>query len=460
MTFIFKKISATFLLLLLLPLTGLGCKAPSIEEQAAIRPVTINYWTVFGDANQLRKLAAQYQQLFPQVTINIRQIRYEEYDKLFTNALADDVGPDIISTHVRSLKKYQNRLSPMPARVTVAHSETKGTYVKETVIVSEQKTLPTVNSLKADYVTGVAEDAVLGGQIFGLPLGYDSLAIYYNKTLLDQAGIATPPTTWEELVAAVKQATKYDANNNIIQSGVALGTGKNIDNAADILALLVMQKNADMIRGNTVVFAHGLDKGFTTHPTVQSLRFYTDFARVDKEVYSWNKDLGSAFESFGRGKSVFYFGYAYDYARLKARNPQMTLESIPIPQLDPNKPVNIANYWVESVVKKSKNKDYAWDFIRFISLPNNIKAYSEAVKVPSPLRTHIGTQKTTPTLATFSNQSLTAKNWYRGREWETTKAAIQTMIDDSLLPLTGDQDTAERDSSLLIQAGRAVQQTM
>jgi len=457
---VIKKITSAVLLTSMFLTLGLGCKAPSATEQASVRPITLNYWTVFGDTGQLRKLADDYQKLYPQVTISIRQIRYEEYDKLFTNALADDVGPDIISTHIRSLKKYQNRLATMPANVKVAHSEIKGQYAKETIIVSEDKALPSLDTIKKNYVTGVAEDAVLGGQIYGLPLSYDSMAIYYNKTLLDQSGVPTPPTTWDELVAAIKQSTKFDANNNIIQSGMALGTGKNIDNAADILALLIMQKGFDVTRGSTVTFGQGLDNNFDNHPTVRSLKFYTDFARIDREVYSWNKEMGSAFESFVRNKSVFYFGYAYDYARIKARNPQMSLESIPIPQLDPTKPVNIANYWIESVVKKSKNKNYAWDFIRFMTLPNNMKAYSEAVKIPSPLREHIGSQKTNPALATFSNQSLTAKNWYRGREWETAKNALQSMIDNSLLPIPEEQDEKDRDGLLIQQTARSVQQTL
>lgn len=439
---------------------GLGCKAPSATEQASVRPVTLNYWTVFGDTTELKKFAAEYQKLYPQVTINIRQIRYEEYDKLFTNALADDVAPDIISSHVRTIKKYQTRLAPMPAKVKVAHSEEKGQYVKETVIVSEEKALPTQDTIRKDYVTGVAEDVILGGQVYGLPLSFDSMAIYYNKTLLDQSGIATPPTTWDELVTAVKQSTKYDGNNKIIQSGIALGTGKTIDNAADIFALLVMQKKFNMIRGNTVSFSQSIDSNYNNHPTLASLKFYTDFARLDREVYSWNNDLGSAFESFVRNKSVFYFGYAYDYARIKARNPQMSLESIAIPQLNTLEPVNIANYWVESVVKKSKNQDFAWDFIRFMTLPNNVKQYSKAVKMPSPLRQHIGDQKNDPVLSTFSNQSLTAKNWYRGREWETAKLGIQTMIDNYLLPVPEGQDQKDYDTSIILQAGRTVQQTL
>lgn len=456
----FKKSLSVLVLTSIFLSAGFGCKAPSAQEKAAIRPINLNYWTVYGDVDQLRKFANQYEALFPQVKINIRQIRYEEYDKLFTNALADDVAPDIISMHTRSLRKYDNRLSPMPAKAKVSHKEIKGQYVKEEVIITEEKTLPSLETIRTNYVSGVTDDIVVGGKVYGLPLAYDSMAIYYNKTLLDQSGVPTAPSTWEEFVAAVKQSTKYDVNNKVIQSGVALGAGRTVDNAADILALLIMQKGFDMTRGANVSFSTGVDKNSDNHPTVESLRFYSDFARSDKEVYSWNDSLGTAFESFLRGKSVFYFGYAYDYARIKARNPQMALVSIPIPQLNANKPVNIANYWIETVVKKSKNKDYAWDFIRYITLPNNLKQYTEAAKLPSPLREHIGAQKLNPVLATFSNQSLTAKNWYRGREWELAKGGIQDMMDSYLLPYPEGLEAGERDAQIIYKAARTVQQSL
>lgn len=456
---VFKKFTSLLAITTILTSTGFGCKAPTAQEAASVAPVTLNYWTVFDDTTQLRKFAADYQALRPQVTINIRQIRYEEFDKLFTNALADDVGPDIISMHVRNIRKYTNRLSPMPATVKTSFATIEGQYAKETVIHTEEKAMPTLDGLKGSYVNGVYQDAVINGQIYGLPLAFDSMAIYYNKTLLDQSGTPTPPTTWDELVAAIKAANKYNADGKITQSGIAFGTGSNVDNAADILSLLIMQKDYQPIRGSSVVFHQNIDKG-NQHPTLTSLRFYTDFAQPEKEVYSWDKDMGNAFDAFIRNKTVFYFGYAYDYTRIKSRNPQMVLETIPIPQLNPDKPVNIANYWLETVTKKAKKKDYAWDFIRFMTLPSNIKKYSEAVKIPSPLREHIGSQKQVPALATFTNQSLTAQNWYRGKEWEAAKSAMQRMIDNYIEVPPDGVNQQEYEKDVILRAGRAVQQTM
>ena len=66
-----------------LVLFGFGCKGLSDEEQAAIRPVTLDYWTVFHDTSELRALATSYQSIRPYVTVNIRQVGAAEFDDVF-----------------------------------------------------------------------------------------------------------------------------------------------------------------------------------------------------------------------------------------------------------------------------------------------------------------------------------------------------------------------------------------
>lgn len=440
---------------------GFGCKAPSEVEQAAIRPTVINYWTVFNNVEQLQKFAAEYKKLRPYVTVNIRQVRYEEFDKLFVNALADDVAPDVISVHNRWLRKYKDRLSPMPSSVKVANIRVEGKYAPKTIITLEQNKLPTLNDIRSQYVQAVSDDVVIGSDAYGLPLAMDTLALYYNKDLLDRSGVALPPETWNDFVAAVKQTTKFDAEGKIIQSGVAMGTGKNVENAFDILSLFMMQNDARMADGLRVAFADGFDRGeVVNHPVLQALRFYSDFGRPTKEVYSWNGELGSSFDAFVRGRAVFYLGFGYDFPRIRTQAPQLNVEVIPVPQLNQQAPINVANYWVEAVVKKSPNQDVAWDFVRFISHPTNIKVYADSTHQPSPLRVHIREQSQDPTLAPFATQALFATNWYKGRDIDTARQAFAQFIDDHLLPYSENQTPFRRDANLVIRAAQIVQQTM
>ena len=444
----------------LLMTLGVGCKGLSQEEIAAVQPVTINYWTVFNDVGQLREFAAAYNRIRPYVTINVRQVRFEEFDDLLVNALADDVAPNIVSLHNRWLRKYQPRLSPMPSQVTVANYFIKGKYAKEPTVTFENRVLPSQTSIRNNYVGTVGEDVIIGGQAYGLPLAMDTMALYYNKDILDRAGVPVPPATWEELLEAVQSTTRFDADGRIVQSGIAMGTGSNISNAPDILALLIMQKGVDISRGGTVTFANNLKQLGLSHPSFEALRFYTDFARPTKEVYSWNNDLPNALDEFLRGKSAFYLGFAFDHDRIRARAPQMRLGVVPVPQLNEGEPVNVANYWVESVIGKSSDQHIAWDFIRFMADPENVQLYTSVTGQPSPLRAQIQNQQQDDILGPFASAALTAKNWFRGRDVETANQAFRDLADDYLEPYPERVSPGQRDSELLVNTARKVQQAL
>lgn len=448
------------MLALLVFVSGFGCKGLSTEEQQLVRPVRLEYWTVHNDTSMLRQFAAEYQQIFPYVTINIKQVRSEEFENLFVNALADDVAPDMISIHADWIRQYANRLAPVPSTIEVARYSEQGTYSKEVVVTKQTIQMPTIRSVQENFVRTVAEDAVVGGQLYGFPLAMDTLALYYNKTLLDRAGIPLPPQTWDEFLRAVQQTTRFNSRGDIVQSGVALGTGETIDHSFDLMSMLMMQNGITMAQGSTVTFSSGISERNTdVHPAMQALRFYTDFARDTKDVYSWNNDLGNAFDHFVRGKSVFYFGYAHDMERIEGRAPQLDVEVTTLPQLNPQVPANVANYWIEGVVKKSASQNHAWNFIRYISSPSNISKYVAATNQPTPLRVGLTEQMDDPFLEPFASQVLHATHWYQGRNISAAKEAMNDMVENYRIPYATDVDPGKRDAQLLANTARIIQQT-
>jgi multiple sugar transport system substrate-binding protein len=47
-----------------------------------------------------------------------------------------------------------------------------------------------------------------GDKVYGVPIGSNSLSIFYNKKILAEAGIDAPPATWDQLNEAVQKLTK------------------------------------------------------------------------------------------------------------------------------------------------------------------------------------------------------------------------------------------------------------
>ena len=440
--------------------SGFGCKGLSVQQQSAVKPITLNYWTVYNNVDELKKYAAEYKQFRPQVTVNIRQVRFEEFDQLFTNSLADDVGPDIVSMHVRWLRKNQGRLAPAPASINVPRLIQKNKYTKEQEVVIDTIAMPKEKDIRNEYVKTIHDDVVIDGSIYGLPIAFDSLALFYNQTLLDRAGIPEPPKTWDEFVDAVQKTTRFNATLDIVQSGVALGTSNNIDNFFDIVSLFMLQSGVKIIDNDNITFGVGVDRALDrTHPTIRALDFYTGFARATADRYSWNERMQNAFDEFVRGKSAFFLGFAYDYPRIKERSPQLDMRIATIPQLNPSSPSNVANYWVESVVKKSKFQNEAWDFVRFITAKDKVKTYTAATFRPSPYREQITEQQKDETMGPFATQALFAENWYRGKESGIAVSTLKEMIIEFLRAGNTEAETLKKDKTIIMNTAAKIQQT-
>ncbi|MDY4492264.1 sugar ABC transporter substrate-binding protein [Schaalia hyovaginalis] len=78
----------------------------------------------------------------------------------------------------------------------------------------------TEGSRAGEFHPGPWTSTQMDGKTYGLPLNSNNLGLYYNKALLDEAGVAVP-TTWEELSAAAKATANGDV------SGLAISAVKN-----------------------------------------------------------------------------------------------------------------------------------------------------------------------------------------------------------------------------------------
>ncbi len=427
-----KSLLILILVLSILTFSGFGCKGLSKKEQQAIQPVTLEYWTVFDDVDALNAVIAKWKIDRPHITVNVRQLRIEELYPRLVEALAEDRGPDIISVRNRSIRTFQSKLAPMPAGAKDTTVQIiKGQLNTETRITPKDYALPTVLDVERNFVQTVKNDVVVDGKIYGLPLSMDTMAIYYNKDILDRAGVAEPPKNWEEFQAAVTKISKYDAaGEKVTQSGVAMGTGVNVPGVDDILYILYRQSNVDFVSRNGQAVFNYASRNSDISPAMNVVSFYADYANPARDTYSWNKDLGNAFDNFVQGKAGFFFGYSYHFPLLRARAPQLNFEVLPMLQVDNERPVNVANYWVQSVVAKSKNQNEAWNLIHALTYTKLAKDYLDISKRPTALRAVINEQKEKVELAPFVSQVLVAENWYRGRNYDAALKAIQDMVDE------------------------------
>ncbi|MFA5359903.1 MAG: extracellular solute-binding protein [Patescibacteria group bacterium] len=442
-----KKIIVLSLLFIFILTSGFGCKLVDKKTQEAMQPITLTYWRVYDGEDAFEEILAAYKVLHPFITINYRKLRYSEYENELINALAEDRGPDIFSIHNTWVKKYKSKIEPMPATITMAYPITKGTLKKETIPELRTSKSLSLNDIKNNFVDAVYQDVVYPTlnettkqyeqKVYGLPLSVDTLAMYYNKDLFNNAGIAEPPTYWSsEFQQDVKKMTKQNEKGEIIQSGAALGGSTNIERYSDILSVLMMQNGSVMMEDSGEVLFNRIPTTFKDqkyNPGLEALRFYTDFANPAKEVYAWNKNLDNSLNMFAQGKVGIMFGYAYHLPTIKAQAPKLNFGIAKLPQIEGNTPINFANYWVETVSNKSKYTGESWDFIQFITKAEQVKSYLAKTKKPTALRALVNEQTEDLDIGVFASQVLTAKSWYKGDDSNAMEKIFAEMIDSVIL---------------------------
>ena len=420
-----------------------SCKLTSGAVKDKMKPIKLIYWRVFDEEDSFKEIFDSYKALHPYISIEYRKLRFSEYENELLNAYAEDRAPDIISLHNTWIEKYKNKISPMPEYVSIVYPEVRGSLKKEVFQTLKKHASMTPKALRDAYIDSVYYDAVLKTmdeetkvvkeQIYGLPLSVDTLALFYNRDLLDNASVSRPPAYWNaEFQQSVKRIAKQDANGQIIQAGIALGGSANIERYSDILSVLMMQNGTVMMEGGNVIFnvAPESFKSQGYNPGQEALRFYTDFANPTKEVYTWNNKLDNSLEMFIQGRVGMILGYSYHLPVIKGKAQKLNFGVAKLPQIEgSSRIVNFANYWLETVSSKSKYKDEAWDLVQYMAAEKQARVYLKNSKKPTALRSLVDEQSNDPELGVFADQLLTAKSWYHGKDPLAAEYIIGQMID-------------------------------
>lgn len=451
MQFKFIKFKILILsLVLALVASGCGLKQGNTEAMAELgAPITLRYWRVFDGQDAFADIINAYRAGHPNINIEYRKLRYEEYETALLEAWAEDRGPDIFSIHNTWLAKYDSKILPMPETiklpVVLERDKRSGEVTKADYRTS--KALSPID-IRTKFAEVAYQDAVRNNKIMALPLSVDTLALFYNRTMFDNAQITKIPSTWLEVKEAVKKLTVQDEAGKILQAGVALGGADNINRASDLVSLLMMQNGAQMTAaGGGATFnqasSYSDDKNY--RPGMEALRFYTDFAMPSKEVYSWSEEMEEASNAFIAGKLAMMLGYAYQLPLIKTQGAKINLGVAEVPHINVDGTdalgykINMASYWVETVAKKTKYPNYSWDFLQFAASEEQVKSYLTRTKKPTALRALVNEQLSDYDIRPFASQVLTAKSWYSGRN----PTGMEEIFDEMIKAITSGKNTAE-----------------
>jgi multiple sugar transport system substrate-binding protein len=172
---------------LLAGVPGLALTAAASRAQAATSLHVIYAYYSDATAGIMRDVVADFQASNPGVTINAEEIGWDNLQQRLTTDISGNTAPDVAVIATRWLLDW----------ATQGVAEPLDDYASA--------------SFKSQFYDTLLKPSSVGGKLYGVPFDASTRALYYNKDLLQQAGVAAPPATWDELrIAAgkVKQAGK------------------------------------------------------------------------------------------------------------------------------------------------------------------------------------------------------------------------------------------------------------
>jgi multiple sugar transport system substrate-binding protein len=344
---------------------------------AGAKEVTITYWGLWENDTTVQSAISAFEAQNPKIKVSYLKQSPKQYRERLQAAIQRGEGPDAFRFHNTWVAMLTRDLSPVPPDVMSATDFTQAFYPVATA------------------------DLVAGTTIYGIPLMFDGLGLYYNEDLFATAGV-TPPTTWAELLEIVPKLTVRQGDT-ILTSAIALGTTGNVENFSDILATMFMQNGADLTN-------------LAGTEAEETLIFYRNFADPTNPYYTWNSTLDNSVYAFASGKVAMMLSPSWRAFDVKQISPDLRFKIVPIPQL-PGNTVNWASYWVEGVSAQSKSQAQAWEFVKYLtSRETAAKLYSEAAKTrlfgePYALVGLGSTLAADPYVGAYVQQAQTAKSF-------------------------------------------------
>ena len=298
-------------------------------------PAKLTYWHHFTAQEEfagLQKVMALFHQRFPGVVLTQENIPNPEYMPKFIAAVMAKSRPDISMV-------YTERLPDMLAADGLVD-------ITERVNGWKNKAF-----FPADRWLG----ATSKGKIWGVPAFAIVDWTYYRKDWFAEAGIAGPPATLDEFVAAAKKLT--NPSKNRYGFGMRGGTG-----GAPIIV--------DIIESFGSKFVVDGKNAMDRDKTIAAIKWYSELATVHKVVPPsvTNDGFRQIMESFKAGQTAMTWHHTGSLVELiRGMKPEQF--GTAAKPAGPAALVARLSYLYNGLMKKD-NEQAAWDWISFWAEPD------------------------------------------------------------------------------------------
>jgi multiple sugar transport system substrate-binding protein len=377
-------------------------------------PLTLQWWDYYGDLAEtdaaLNAAIAKYEAEHPNIDIQRTSLGFSDLKPKIIQAAATNTMPDIV----------------------IIDNPDHQAMAEQGALADLTEYIPAWPD-KDQYFAGPWSSTVYQGKNYGVPFESNATALYYNQDALTEASISAPPATWDELRAAAQQLTAGD------RSGLCFSAKPDEEGTFTFLPFL-WQAGGDL-------------PTFGDEASIKALSFWNTLVNEDgsapKSVL--NMGQGDAYNQFIAGKCAMMINGPWQLPNFANDNPQFAWGVAPWPQdVAASSILGGENF----AAGNGENVAAAWEVIRWMATPENVKAPLLSIGLPNRQDTADDPDWTSdPNKKVFVDQVAIARPRAYGANYpqisEQVSTAFQRVLTGDATPETAAQEAGAAIQPLL-----------
>ena len=338
-----------------------------------------------GQEPGIRQIADKFEEKNPDIKINIQVVDWDNYWTMLEAGATGGSLPDTFWMHSNEIYRYGSNEMLLPLDDYLAKS-------KEAKL--------------ENFPDGLNEIYNIKGKQFAVPKDFDTIGLWYNKKMFDEAGIPYPDDTWDwnKLKEVAKKLTKSD--------GSQYGFGAGLSNQEGYYNFIYQN-------GGTVI-TDDMKSGYDDPKTIEALDYYFSFVKEKlSPALTVDKERAEAFQNGQVAMSVFgswnLSGFsANDYIRENA-------DVAVLPKGPDGTRATIFNGLGNAIAANTKNPDAAWKWVEYLSS-------KEAQEMQASLGVAISAYNGTAETWVNSNKDFAIKNYVDMLDYAQIRPYSQTTL--------------------------------
>jgi multiple sugar transport system substrate-binding protein len=272
-------------------------------QGTSAKPREVRFWTLFtgGDGDFFDAMVKAFNASQKDIVLVNDTVKFTDYYTKLTAALAAKTAPDFVVIHASQLVNY------VPNKVFLPLDQ----YIKKEGM-----------NLK-DFEAPPLAACTFGGKIYAIPLDVHPLIMYYNKDLLQKAGVTKVPVTLDELFADAKAVQEKTG-----AIGIAVD-----DTTATYKAYTLTRMFMSLLKeqGVNILDASNKKANFDNSAGVKAYKVLADMVNAEG-VTPKGLDYDSSVADFKLGKAAFHFNGVWATGGFEQQD-GLNFGSVPFPAL-------------------------------------------------------------------------------------------------------------------------------